>query len=297
EKASHRVEDAVAHPGSVGWRARGELVIWWSQQEFEAAKVGAADASADRHGCLRQIRLAGPFGHGAAQDRRRAFDAERAGPWPRSWTADPGIHMQPHRLGSERHGCQVRSTEAVPGGIFYAETFIDLPAERDVLVAVQGAYRVSVDDTVVLDRDTRVWGIWGKFAVRLRLGRGRHRILARIGAPETSIRITRPSGEPLGIDSSIDGRPTYTLTPPVMLEDPNVLSRFVRAAAPLPVEDDVSRSLASYLAHIEEEDDVASVIIEPLVKDPAHASAASLALAASFAEKDSIFPESDRHDL
>jgi hypothetical protein len=181
--------------------------------------------------------------------------------------------------------------------MFYAETYVDLPAERDVLLAVQGAYRVNVDDTVVLDRDTRIWGIWGKFAVRLRLAKGRHRIVARIGAPETSMRITRPSGEPLGIDSSIDARPTYTLTPPVVLEDPNVLSHFVRGGGPVPVEDDVSRYLASYLAHIEEEDDVASVIIEPLVKDPAHASAASLAMAASFAEKDPIFPESDRHDV
>jgi tetratricopeptide (TPR) repeat protein len=297
EKGKTVVEETIGQPGSIGWRARGELVIWWSQQAFEAAKVGAADASADRHGCLRNIRLAGPFGHGVSQDRRRVFGPERAGPWPRTWTPDPGIHLAPHTIAVERHGCQVRSAEPVPSGIFYAETFVELPAERDVLVAVQGSYRVSIDDTVVLDRDTRVWGVWGKFAVRVRLGRGRHRILARIGAPETSIRVTRPDGVPLAPESSTDGRPTYTLAPPVVLDDPNVLGRFVQAGAPVSMDDDLSRYLASYLAHIEEEDDVASVILEPLVQDPGHATAASLAMAAAFTEKDPIFPESDRHDL
>ena len=297
EKGSATVEDTIEHPGWIGWRARGELVIWWSQQAFEAAKVGAADASADRHGCLRNVRLAGPFGHGAAPDRRRVFDAERAGPWSRSWTPDPGIHMTPHVLGTDRHGCQVRSSEPVPAGVFYAETFVDLPAEREIVLAVQGAYRVSVDDTVVLDRDTRVWGVWGQFAAHLRLTRGRHRILARIGAPETSIRMVRPDGVPLAVESSTDARPTYSLAPPAMLDDPNVLGLFVQRGGPLPIDDDLSRYLASYLAHIEEEDDVASVILEPLVKDPAHATAASLAMSAAFAEKDPIFPETDRHDV
>src|SRR5262249_45187356 len=155
--------------------------------------------------------------------RRRTFDAERAGPWPRSFTPDAGIHMAPHRLAGDRPGCQGRSTEALPTALFYAETFIDLPPEPHMPAAEQGADRVSLDDTVVLEPATRVWGIWGRFAVRVRLGRGRHRILARIGAPETSIRITRPSGEPLGVESSTDARPTYSLASPAVLEDPNAL--------------------------------------------------------------------------
>src|SRR5262249_28399768 len=160
--------------------------------------------SADRHGCLRKLRLAGPFGHGAAQDRRRAFAAELPGPWPQSFVPDPGIHLAPHILKSERHGCQVRSTEALPTGLYYAETFFDLPSDHDVIVAVQGAYRVSIDGTVVLDRDTRVWGIWGKFTAHVRLSRGRHRLVARIGGPETSIRLMHADGTPLGFPSSDD---------------------------------------------------------------------------------------------
>src|SRR6185369_12402643 len=108
--------------GAIGWRARGELVDWWTQEAWEAAENGVSDQSADRYGCARAVRLAGPFGHGAPADRRRAFDAERPGPWPKSFTPDPGIHAVPHTLATDRHSYQVRTTEAVPNGIFYAET-------------------------------------------------------------------------------------------------------------------------------------------------------------------------------
>jgi len=53
----------------------------------------------------------------------------------------------------------------------------------------------------------------------------------------------------------------------VGIDDPNVLGRFVQDGEPLSVDDDLSRYLGSYLAHIEEEDDVASVILEPLVRE------------------------------
>jgi hypothetical protein len=296
-KSSKAVDEAIEHPGAIGWRARGELVSWWSQEAYDAAQSNANEASAERHGCLAKIRLAGPFGHGAAQDRRRAFAAEQAGPWPQSFPPDPGIHVAPHVLKTERHGCQVRSTESLPVGIFYAETFVDVPAEREAIIAVQGAYRVSVDGTTVLDRDTRVWGIWGKFTAHVRLSAGRHRILARLGGPDTSIRVMRSDGTPFGAPSSDDPRGTYELAAPTILDDANILDRFVENGVPVAVDDDLSRYLGSYLAHSEEEDDVAAVILEPLVSDPALATPTSLALAATIAEKDPIFPDSDRHDL
>ncbi|HKQ69164.1 MAG TPA: hypothetical protein VJT73_07490, partial [Polyangiaceae bacterium] len=296
-KENGAVTDAIEHPGFMGWRARGELVNWWGQEEYQAAKSGAADASADYHGCLRKVRLAGPFGHNVPQDRRRSFEAERPGAWPTHFTPDPGIHLAPHVLKTDRRGCQIRSTEPVQGGMYYAESFIDLPAEREIIIAVQGAYRVLVDDTVVLDRDTRVWGVWGKFTAHLRLTAGRHRIVGRIGGPETSIRLMKIDGTQLGLPSSDDPRPTYSVTPPKVLADPNVLSRFTKDGAPLAVEDDIARYLGAYLAHVEDEDDVATVIMEPLVSEPSRAAASALAMAAVFAEKDPIFPESDRHDL
>jgi hypothetical protein len=205
--------------------------------------------------------------------------------------------MAPHQLGTERHGCQIRSSEAVPAGIFYAETFVDLTAETDAILAVQGAYHVAIDDQPVLDRGPLVWGIWGKFSVAVRLSPGRHRIVARLGSPETSIRLMRPDGTPLGAPSSHDPSPPYHLGAPTVLADPNVLASFVDKGVPLAGGDDVAHYLASFLAHVEDEDDVAAVLIEPLVKEPSQATPVALAMAAVFAEKDPIFPDSDRHDL
>jgi phosphoglycolate phosphatase-like HAD superfamily hydrolase len=72
-----------------------------------------------------------------------------------------------------------------------------------------------------------------------------------------------PDGTPLGIPSSDDPRGTYELTPPAVLADANILDRFVQDGAPVAVDDDLARYLGAYLAHTEEEDDVAAVI-EPL---------------------------------
>jgi tetratricopeptide (TPR) repeat protein len=296
-KARPVVEDLIVHPGFIGWRARAELLTWRTQQAYEARETDTVEGSAEQHGCLRNIRLAGPFGHNAPTDRQRSFGAEAYGPWPQTFTPDPGIHVAPHQLPTERHGCLVRSSEPVPPGIFYAETFVDAPAERDAVLAIQGAYTVSVDDQRILDRGPNTWGIWSKFSVRVRLSPGRHRILARVSSPETSIRAMKPDGTPLGIASSDDPSAPYALGSSTVGADPNVLSRFVDRGDALPVEDDVARYLASFLAHIEDEDDVATVILEPLVKDPAAATPAALAMAAIFAEKDPIFPDSDRHDL
>ena len=90
----HRKElDAlVSAPGKLGWRAAAELVEWSIAETFDRAETtgDAYDALVKkRSGCASGVALAGPFGHGSDQDRRRSFDAEKPGPWPPSWGADP----------------------------------------------------------------------------------------------------------------------------------------------------------------------------------------------------------------
>jgi cellulose synthase operon protein C len=297
DKARATVNDAITSPGNIGWRARGELVTWATRQAFRDAKSGVEDLAADQHGCLRHVRLAGPFGHGAAADRRRVFDAEKTSPWPMRWTPDPGVHAPPRVLRTERNGCAIKSAEPARPGVYYAETFVDLPANREAIVAIQGAFRITIDDSVVLDRDTRVWGVWTKFGVRVRLSAGRHRILARLTGPETSVRLLSLDGTPPGVQSSDDPGPLYAHEPPAAFQDANVLDRFVNGGKVIPTQDDVLAYLASFLAHAEEQDDVANVLIEPLLREPAQATGPTLAMAAVFAEKDPIFSDSDRHDL
>ncbi len=313
ENARDVVVRTIEQPGNIGWRARSDLAEWWSVEGLrkDAAAKGKnpLEIAAERFGCAKKARLAGPFGHLAPSDHRVHFEAERAGPWPRLFPADPRRADRPHVLASERRGCQVRSSEPVSGGVFYAETFLELPADRELIIAVQGAFSVLVDDVEVLTRDPRDWGIWPRFGVRLRLAAGRHRVLARIGSPETGIRILAPNGLPLGVETSDDPTAPYVLEPPQVLPDPNVLEPFIvalgvpsaprtpRPAAKRDTNDPISRYLAAWLSHIEGQDDLASVLLEPLVKDPARATGPALSTQAIFLEKDPIFPPNDARDL
>ncbi|WP_437620727.1 hypothetical protein [Sorangium sp. So ce1151] len=367
KKSREVVLRAIDRPGNLGWRARGELVEWWSLEGLpdeaaaaaraaaavrsagaapagaagaapagaaEAAPAGAAgaapavpliDIAARRYGCIENARFAGPFGHVAESDHRVHYEAERAGPWPPVFPRDPHRADPPRVLGAERRGCQLSAVApdgspnaGARGGIFYVETFVDLPAEREMIVAVQGAFAILVDDVEVLTRDTKQWGIWPRFGARLRLGAGRHRILARVGSGETSIRLLAPDGTPLGVATSADPTPPYALVPPEVLPDPNPLEPFLTAlgvppqpapkvaralglrGAPRPerdVDDPIARYLAATVAHLEGQDDVSAVLLEPLVADPARATGPALAAQALFLEKDPIFPASDGRDL
>lgn len=326
------VLSTLDHPGNVGWRARGELVEWWSLDGYleaaqkdappadrpapadkladkPAAPKGLLDAAAARYGCVEKARLAGPFGHLAAPDHRAHFEAERAGPWPAVFPRDP-LRMEPPRIRAvDRTGCSLRASGGAAPGIYYVETFVELPEARELIVAVQGALAIFVDDVEVLTRDTRQWGIWPRFGARLRLDAGRHRVLARVAGSETSIRVLDAAGLPLGSPVSDDPAPPYAITPPVVLPDPNVLAPFLVAlgvpaqkGTPRPetgrdLDDPIARVLAAHLAHVEGQDDVSAVLIEPLVKDPERATGPALAMQALFIEKDPIFPQADGRDL
>ncbi|NUQ78856.1 MAG: hypothetical protein HUU21_35475, partial [Polyangiaceae bacterium] len=266
-----------------------------------------ADAAAVLHGCIKKARIAGPFGHRVTIDNRKHFEAERPGPWPLVFPRDPRQKDAPRILPVERNGCLLRATEAAGAGIFYVETFIDLPAAREIIMSVQGALAVFIDDTEVLTRDTRQWGIWPRFGARVRLEGGRHRILARIGGSETSIRVVAPDGTPLGLAGSDDPTPPYALKAPERLPDPNALEPFLTAlgvppqpgvpsSPPRDVNDPIAVYLAAFLAHVESQEDVGSVLIDPLVRDVERATGPALAMKAIFVEQDPIYPETVARD-
>ena len=81
------------------------------------------------------------------------------------------------------------------------------PADREAIIAVQGAYRVGVDDLVVLERDTRVWGVWGKFGVRVRCQGATSHLGSAWATTDTAIRLLAPDGTPLAVGSSDDRAP------------------------------------------------------------------------------------------
>jgi cellulose synthase operon protein C len=173
------VRELIAQPGGIGWRARAQLVELWLAQSARRSTPDL-DASVERLGCVTSVRFAGPFGSSAPVHLHRHWPAEAPGPWPWRWSADAGTGIAPSVLPSVARGCEVLVDGAVNQGVFYAESFIELSAAADVIFAAQGALALWVDDRLVLDRDPRTWGVWPKFGVALRLGPGRHRLLARL---------------------------------------------------------------------------------------------------------------------
>ena len=181
--------------------------------------------------------------------------------------------------------------------MFYAETFIDLSADHEVLLAVQGALSVWVDDYLVLERDPRMWGEWARYGVQLWLRSGRHRIVARLDSPRTSVRLMQADGRPLRVKSSIDGAPPYSAIPPTKTGEPNLVSRFVSGGKTHGPADHLTRLLIAYLAYADGQADVASVLFEPFVEDLGDATGPALVLSTLFTEGDPVFPEGQTRDL
>ncbi len=288
---------AIAEPRSIGWRARAELADFVQEEAWSHAEKDVAERGAQLHGCVQNLSLAGPFGRNAPRDTTRSFPPERPGPWPQSFEPDLGALETPKVLETERDGCFVSAKEASAPGVYYAESFFELTTPSRVLLAVQGAYGIWVDDHRVLTRDLREWGSWPRFAVALELAPGRHRVVARIAEAGTSIRLLHADGRPLEVPTSTDQHGSYALGAPTLLPEANALDRYLAKGSYTDPGDDVLRFVAAVMANVESQSDVANVLMEPLVAKPENATGAALSMAALFTGGDPIFSDSQRRDL
>jgi tetratricopeptide (TPR) repeat protein len=288
---------AIEQPRSIGWRARTELVEWWAEEQYARAKPELERMRREQHGCLEHVRIAGPFGSGSDADTMRRFPPEDPGPWRAVWEPSRDNSRKPHVIKTRSNACLVLADEPAPNGIYYAETYFDVPVTTEVIVAAQGAVAVWVNDALVLDRSPRKWGVWPKFGVALRLTPGRHRVLVRSRSAMAAVRVLHPDGRPLGAPSSADGNKPYSLVPPVVLSDPNVLAPYIGDKDVVDPGDDVLRLVAGHLASTESQSDVASRLIEPLVAKPERATGPSLSMASRFVQLDPIFDDSTSEDL
>jgi tetratricopeptide (TPR) repeat protein len=292
-------DSLLARPGHLGWRAVADLEDWRAVEVHETAeRTGDAydDDVVKRMGCARDVRLAGPFGHGGAPDRLRPFPAEGPGPWPLAWPPDAMRGSVPHVLSVTQKRCLAVADEQVQDGVFYAEGFFSVRGDMDLVVAVQGAVAVWIDGVPVLKRAMEDWGSWQHFGAHVSVGGGRHRVLARTLTPAASVRLLNPDGTAAGLQTDADFRAPYGVDPPRLLPDLNPLDTIVTAAArgdasvaASPIDD----TLAAFGAHVEQMDDVASTLIEPLVL-PENAAPFALQLAATFVAGDASWPEEGR---
>ncbi|HEY6459576.1 MAG TPA: tetratricopeptide repeat protein, partial [Polyangiaceae bacterium] len=298
---AHRAafEGVLARPGHAGWRAVAELEDWRAVEVYDKAeRTGDAyDAEVvKRMGCAKGLRLAGPFGHGSAADRGRWFPAARTAPWPVAWAPDAMRGSVPHVLTTTQSRCLAAADEQVQDGVFYAETFFTTHGERDLVVAVQGAVKVWVDDEPVLARGVEDWGSWQRFGVQVRVSDGRHRVLARVLTPAASVRLLNPDGTAAGVETDANAGAPYSVEPPVVLADPNPIDAVVRAAAAGDASlagSPVDVALAAYAAHAEQLDDVASTLVASLV-EPKNAAGVALQMASTYVSDDPAWPQDAR---
>lgn len=283
----------VQSPRGIGWRAAATLLEWSSVETELRQAVTSKDADiALRLGCARGLTLAGPFGLGTLEDRRRSFPAEGPNRWLGPWPKDPDRGIAPKLLKTEQARCVAGPSERTGEGIFYVETFVDAPAERDVIITVQSSIAIWVDNTRVQERDIRDWGSWGRFGTAVHLPQGKHRIVARLGSESTALRILNPDGTPAGLATSSDNGSVYGLSSAYALPDPNPL-RNVNDYAP---EKNLAASLrlfAASAAHVDGMDDVASWILEPLT-NAGNASGTLLETAAIYSRGDNANTDEGR---
>jgi tetratricopeptide (TPR) repeat protein len=291
------VEDVLREPRWAGWRARSELVEWAVDEAWASGASEVDRRVVELYGCLTKARLAGPFGRGAAVDAVRMFGPEKPGPWPYRWDPDPGVAKAPRQLRTEARSCAIQSEERPGEGVYYVQAAFDVAMERDLILSVQGALAVRVDDGLVLDRDVRTWGVWPRFGVVIHLTAGHHRVVARIGEPSTSIRLLNPDGTPSGIAASDALDAPYDITPPKVVRSANVLENWIRDGRVVDPGDDITRIIAAFMAHVESSDDLASVLIAPMIEKIDRAPGPTLSLAAVFADDDPIFDPSQANDL
>ncbi len=297
QQNKHTILPLISSPGHIGWRSLAELHEWSTAEALITAEVtgDAYDALVtSRMGCARNLRIAGPFGKNTAPDRRRSFPAELA-PWPPSWPEDPLRGSVPHVLKTERHQCVTATTEKTEDGIFYVETYFDIPKERDLLIAAQGSIATWIDDMMIGERDLRDWGVWQRFGGSVRVGAGRHRVLARVMADAGSIRLLNLDGTAAKIETDVDARKPYGLSRPMRLDDPNPIDAIVARVGKEkdPGTTPVLTTFAAHAAHIDGMNDVAATLMQPLVS-PKNAAPVALLMAAQYAHGDVAFPEQAR---
>ena len=318
------IEAAVREPAHIGFRAHADAVELWSLDGLAPQRIAAAakgepappdalgDVVARSLGCVGEARFAGPFGRGVIADLMRSTPAEAPGTWPLFFPASPDRAEVPRVIPAVRRGCRLAATEPGGEGVHDVETFFELRHETEIIVVVQAAHAVLIDDRVVLERLPSEWAVWPRFGARVRLSGGRHRLVARLPRPETSIRIVDSTGSPIELKSLASPEGGYVATPLTPRPDPNPLAPFLAAlrvkSGPTPllpppefavprVSDPMLLAIAAELAHVDGQDDVATVLLEPLVTDTSRATGPALAAAARYIDGDPVFAQGDAHDV
>ncbi len=147
-----------------------------------------------------QLTLAGPFGHGTAPDRRRSFGAEKPGAVAALVARRPRAGSSPHVLKTDQQPLLSGSTEDVGEGVFYAQSFFTI--ERATATSSSPSRARSRSGSTTRSCSSAsfgTWGVWQQFGAVVHVEAGRHRVLARLMADGSSVRLLKPDGRPADV--------------------------------------------------------------------------------------------------
>jgi len=297
EKHRAEVRRMLKSPGNIGFRAYSVLVELDARRLDPARELDLEARRARSLGCVREVRLLGPFGQGRPSDILRSFPPEESGAWALRYEPEkPGFEVA-ERYEAKVTGCEAAAENAPPSGVYYAESFAELEQAAEIIVATQGAVELWVDDVSVLKRYPSDWGSWPNYGSRVRLGPGRHRFIWKLPGPSTALRLLHVDGRPFPVHASRGMLDGYELGAMEVGKNPNELGRFIGKKGVLGVPDPLLRYVAASMADEDGAPEPATLLLDPLLKDPAQATGTVLATAAGFVESDPIFDVSQTRDL
>jgi hypothetical protein len=287
------VDQWSGQPSLIGWRALGDLHEAWAAWRASRGEHTIVESEvAARAGCVRSARFAGPFGKNKASDPHERWPAEAPGPWPAAWTTDDGrlsSVASPRVVAGNNTLCNLQPSSHIGAGVYFVETFFETDDVASLLIAVRGATTVSIDDHLVLERSSLAWGSWLRFGVNVKVARGRHRLVAKLSQPTTSVRILQADGR-AGNFRSVAETGAYSLIAPVTLTSDNPTYDALQREGRL---DPIARFFAAQTALLEEHADIAARLIEPLAT-PRSATPIALLAAEQFAATDAALTQAQR---
>lgn len=295
------VKLALKEPKNLGPQARNSLVEWELRESYAAEQQGKRSIeqlSAELLGCLSNIRLAGPFGNGSLADQVLPLDSDGKTDWPLAWPADPLDGHIPAVLEVQQEGCLASAKKTPERGVFLAQADVRLDKPTRFLLSMSNALEVRVNGTLVLSRKPTEWGSHAKLLVQVALPAGIHRIEGKLDQPSTVLRLTDSTGVPLGVNTLEQPALSPSVaTPEFDAESPNLLRQWVSASSATPPASSLEQYLAAALAYWSGEPEAATLLLEPLVKEPTKSSGVALALAADIVLRDPVFNAEQTQDL